>query len=54
MHKENTPINLSDYKINTETILKILELCEKQMMEIAKVDKNLLNEKTIRTVNKKI
>ena len=39
MHKENTlinlsDINLSDYKVNTETILKILELCEKQMMEI--------------------
>ena len=59
MHKENTlinlsDINLSDYKVNTETILKILELCEKQMMEITKVDKNLLNEKTTRNVNKRI
>lgn len=54
MHKENTPINLSDYKIDTEIFLKIRELCEKQMMEITKVDKNLLNEKTTRNVNKRI
>lgn len=54
MHKKNTPINFSDYKIYTETILKIKELCENQMMEITKVDKNLLNEKTTRNVNKRI
>lgn len=58
MHKENTPINLSDNKIfhenDIETILKFIELCENKMMEITKVDKNLLNEKTTRNVNKKI
>lgn len=58
MHKENNPINLSDYKIihedDTETILKLKELCERQMMEITKVDKNLLNERTTRNVSKRI
>ena len=59
MHKENNPINLSGYKIihedDTETILKLKELCEKQMMEIMKIDKNLLDEKgTTRNVSKRI
>lgn len=58
MHKENNPINLSDYKIihkdDTETSLKLKELCEKQMMEIMKIDKNLLNERTTRNVSKRI
>lgn len=46
MHKENNPINLSDYNIihenDTKTILKLKELCEKEMMEIMKINKNLL------------
>lgn len=59
MHKEDNPINLSDYKIiqkdDTETILKLKELCEKRMMEIMKIDKNLLDEKgTTRNVSKRI
>lgn len=58
MDQKYNPINLSDYKINhednTETILKLKELCKKQMMEIMKIDKNLLNEKTTRNVSKRI
>lgn len=58
MDEKNNPINFSDYNIihedDTETILKLKELCEKQMMEIMKIDKNLLNERITRNVSERI
>ena len=40
--KNFNPKNYSINNVNTKEIHKLIELCEKQMMEIMKIDKNLL------------
>ena len=59
MDQKYNPINLSNYEFiheeDTEKIHNLIKLCESQMMEIMKLDKNLLNEKgTTRNVSKRI
>ena len=59
MDQKYNPINLFNYEFiheeDSEKIHNLIKLCEKQMMEIMKLDKNLLDEKgTTRNVSKRI
>jgi hypothetical protein len=52
--KNFNPKNYSINNINTKEIHKLIELCEDKMMEITKVEKKYLDERTTRNVSKRI